>query len=175
MRSPVPRAGAQYLHQHRKLLNARYGLAGDFLISSRKGVVHPFSEVNPMFHRIRKYVFSLYERRLLRNWSYTFAFAIFVPVGCRFAILAWKFGGDFDRVMTVVAGIAVGITAAVTLLRIWVVPPRKTMLPVPEGLHAAMQEMKPDGSEIIAALKAYSARNRQIAMGARALGLPRYH
>lgn len=129
-----------------------------------------------MVEFIQKYVFSLYEKRLFRNWFYTLAFGIFVPVGCRFATLAWKFGGDFDRVMTVIAGLTVGITTVVTLLRIWAVPPTKTMVcDVEKSLSTEAGDSKPDGAEITAALRAYSRRNRQIALGARALGLPRRH
>jgi hypothetical protein len=127
-----------------------------------------------MFERLRNYIFTLYERPLLRNWFYTLAFAISVPVGLRLAFLAWEVGGDFDRLMTVVAGLAVGITTVVTLVRIWAVPPRQTLVPaaVPKPQdHQA--EYKADASEIIAAIKACSARNRLIAQGARALGSPR--
>jgi hypothetical protein len=125
-----------------------------------------------MFKSIQEYVFSLYERPLLRNWFYTFAFAIFVPVGLRFAVLAWKYGVEFDRLMTIVGGLAVGITAVVTLWRIWSVAPRRTIIEPPHETHVAHAESGPSGAEIMAAVRGYSARNRQIAQGARALGLP---
>lgn len=129
-----------------------------------------------MFTIIRQYVFSLYEQRMVRNWFYTLAFGVFVPVGCRFAFLAWEFGGDFDRVMTVIAGLLVGITTVVTLMRIWAVPPSRTLVPSTLGEESGLdQDPKPDSSEIMAALRAYSARNRQLAVGARALGTPRHH
>jgi hypothetical protein len=130
-------------------------------------------EVVLMLKSIREYVFSLYERPLLRNWFYTFSFAIFVPVGFRFAVLAWKYGAEFDRLMTIVGGLAAGITAVVTLLRIWNVAPRRTMTAPPhEAHHARHAEAAPSGAEIMATVRGYSARNRQIAQGARALGLP---
>jgi hypothetical protein len=127
-----------------------------------------------MFTYIRKVVFSLYERPLLRNWFYTFAFAVFVPVGFRFALLAWEFGGEFDRLMAVIAGVAVGGTTVVTLLRIWAVPPRQTITQelAPEK-HDYRAELKPDASAIVAMVKARSAQNRQIAQGAKALGSAR--
>jgi hypothetical protein len=127
-----------------------------------------------MFEQLRNYVFSLYERPLLRNWFYTLAFAIFVPVGFRFALLAWEFGGEYDKLMAVIAGLAVGITTLVTLLRIWAVPPSQTIPFVDEvEPHGRGAEYKIDASEILAAIKASSARNRQFAQGARALGSPR--
>ena len=127
-----------------------------------------------MFTRLRNYVFSLYERPLLRNWFYTLAFAIFVPVGFRFALLAWDFGGDYDKIMAVIAGFAVGITTVVTLLRIWAVPPSQTV-PVSDNVPAPHEDSpkKVDASEILAAVRANSARNRQFAQGARALGSSR--
>jgi hypothetical protein len=127
-----------------------------------------------MLDTIRKLIFSLYEKPLLRNWFYTLAFGIFVPVGCRFAVLAWRFGGDVDRLLTLIAGFAVGITTVVTLLRIWAVPPRRTLDhdAASEPPHPSA-ELKPDAGEILAMMRASSARNRQIAQGARALGSSR--
>jgi hypothetical protein len=127
-----------------------------------------------MFNYTRQVIFSLYEKQLLRNWFYTFAFAIFVPVGFRFALLAWEFGGEFDKTLAVIAGIAVGVTTVVTLVRIWAVPPRKTIEPdtVAEP-HADIPDQKPDAAEILAMINACSARNRYIAHGAQALGAPR--
>lgn len=124
-----------------------------------------------MFTYVREIVFSLYERPLLRNCFYTLAFAVFVPVGLRFALLAWEFGGEFDKLLAVIAGVAVGSTTVVTLLRIWAVPPRQTIAQdaTPQK-HDSTSEPKPDASEIVAMVKACSARNRQIAQGARALG-----
>jgi hypothetical protein len=126
-----------------------------------------------MLKTVRNYIFALYERPLLRNWFYTLAFAIFVPVGCRFALLAWDFGSKFDRGMTVVAGLAVGITTIVTLVRIWSVPPSKTIVHIDHSERHHVEDLRPLASEMVAVAKAYSARNRQIAQGARALGSPR--
>ena len=127
-----------------------------------------------MFERIRTHLFSLYEQKSLRNWAYTFAFAIFVPVGFRFALLAWDYGNEYDRVMAIVAGLAVGATAAITLLRIWAVPPKQTVVGKPEVRVAVTHvESRIDAAELIGAARACSMRNRQMAKGARALGTPR--
>ena len=127
-----------------------------------------------MFKNIQRAIFSLYERRVLRNWFYTFAFAIFVPVGCRFAILAWRLGSPVDRLMAIVGGAAVAVTTIVTLLRIWVVPPLQT---VDCNSLAGCPEPRvyptPDAAELLQAVKESSARNREIARAARALGSPR--
>ena len=128
-----------------------------------------------MLTHIRRIVFSLYERPVIRNWFYTVAFAIFVPVGWRFATLAWRYGGDVDRMLTFIGGMTVGITAVVTLLRIWTVAPRKTVVEdkatETPGVSA---HVSPSTSEMLAAARESSARNRQIALGARALGSPRH-
>lgn len=120
---------------------------------------------------VHRLVFSLYEQRKLRNWFYTLAFAIFVPTGCRFAILAWQYGDWFDKPLSIVAGIIIGITAMVTLVRIWSVPPQRT-------LESAAAEDKtpaapPTPYEMHAAAKFQAARNREIARGAAALGSTR--
>ena len=127
-----------------------------------------------MLIKLRTYLFSLYERRLLRNWAYTSAFAIFVPVGFRFSFFAWDYGNHFDRVMAVIAGFAVGCTTVITLLRIWAVPPKQTILPTPP-LCATPPDpnSRVDAAEFIATARARSMRNMQIARGARALGAPR--
>ena len=126
-----------------------------------------------MFKYIRRTVFSLYERPVLRNWFYTFAFATFVPVGCRFAMLAWRFGEPFDKLMTIAGGVVVGTTTVVTLLRIWSVPPRQTVNHRSELGHEVRANQRPDAAEILMAIKGSSARNREIARGARALGSTR--
>ena len=127
-----------------------------------------------MLEKIRTHLFSLYEQRLLRNWAYTFAFAIFVPVGFRFSLLAWDYGNEYDRVMAIVAGLAAGATAAITLLRIWAVPPKQTIVSTPKVATIAQDAYtRVDAAEIIASVRACSMRNRQMALGARALGTPR--
>ena len=101
-----------------------------------------------MFKYIRRTVFSLYEQPVLRNWFYTFAFAIFVPVGCRFAFLAWRFGEPFDKLMTIVGGVVVGITTVVTLLRIWAVPPRQTVNHSSDsGREEVRADLRPDAAD----------------------------
>ena len=133
-------------------------------------------EVVLMLKSIREYVFSLYERPLLRNWFYTLSFAIFVPVGLRFAVLAWKYGAEFDRLMTIVGGLAAGITAVVTLLRIFRnVAPRRTMTAPAIGARGSSCECSTPrrpraAAEIMATVRGYSVCNRQMAQGARALG-----
>jgi len=130
-----------------------------------------------MITTLRKQLFYLYERRLLRNWVYTLAFAIFVPVGFRFALLAWDFGNGFDRVMAVIAGLAVGFTMIMTLVRIWAVAPKQTLAPESGSVTETSQTTGVDATELIAAVRACSIRNQQLARGARALGTPRslYH
>jgi hypothetical protein len=127
-----------------------------------------------MLEKIRTHLFSLYEQRLLRNWAYTFAFAIFVPVGFRFSLLAWDYGNEYDRVMAIVAGLAAGATAAITLLRIWAVPPKQTVVAHP-NVQAARDhvETRIDAAQLLGAARASSLRNRHMAKGARALGTPR--
>ena len=101
----------------------------------------------------------------------TFAFAIFVPVGCRFALLAWRFGRPFDKLMTIVGGVVVGITTVVTLLRIWAVALRQTVNHGPDpGREHVRADLRPSAEEILMAIKRSSARSREIA---RALGSAR--
>jgi hypothetical protein len=118
----------------------------------------------------QKLIFTLYEQRRVRNWFYTLAFAVFVPTGLRFAILAWKFGDWFDKPLSIFAGLIIGSTAVVTLLRLWTVPPRQT-LAVAAGV-AISEPAAPslNASEIHEAAKWQAAHNREIARGAAALG-----
>ncbi|HTS76254.1 MAG TPA: hypothetical protein VMG40_08625 [Bryobacteraceae bacterium] len=118
----------------------------------------------------RNFVFSLYERDRVRKWAYTLAFAISVPTGFRFAVLAWEYGDWFDKPLSIVAGLAIGVTAVVTLLRIWTVPPRQTVENA--ALFAAMEALRlpPAGSRIHDDAVRQAARNREIAKGAAALG-----
>ena len=75
----------------------------------------------------QNFIFTPHEQPRLRNWLYTTALAIFVPTGFRFAILAWEYGEWFDKPLSIFAGIFIGVSAVVTLLRIWTVPPRQTL------------------------------------------------
>ncbi len=123
-----------------------------------------------MSQTFRNLIFSWYERDRLRKWAYTLAFAISVPTGFRFAVLAWEYGDWFDKPLSVVAGLAIGITAMVTLLRVWTVPPMRT---VPDEEHhaaPAAPRMPPSGSRIHDDAVRQAARNREIARGAAALG-----
>lgn len=120
----------------------------------------------------REYIFSLYERPQLRNWFYTLAFAIAVPVGLRFAMLAWEVGDWFDRPLAVVAGAFIGAAAFVTLLRIWKVPPRRTVTtPQAEPKVDAIRTLK--SSNVYATAQYVAARNRQMARDAASLGSTR--
>ena len=115
-------------------------------------------------------VFRLYERPRLRNWFYTVAFGIFVPIGYRFADIAWRHGSPIDKPLAVLAGVFIGIATVVTLMRIWHVPPRQIVTrPEPEPLVAP----QPDNhlaDDLIAAARSRAAHNRDLALHAAALG-----
>jgi hypothetical protein len=121
--------------------------------------------------QLRTFVFGLYEQPRIRNWFYTIAFAIFVPTGFRFATLAWEFGDWFDRPLAVIAGAFIGLTALVTLLRIWNVEPRKTVAAIPEEVPQ-LTEVKPP-MDMLAAARRQAAQNRQYARDAASLGSTR--
>ena len=121
-----------------------------------------------MTQPFQTFVFTLYEQRRLRNWFYTLAFAIFVPTGFRFAILAWQYGDWFDKPLSIFAGLVIGITAVVTLLRVWTVPPRQTA--ATEAGMEITEAAIPIASEIHEASRRQAALNREAARGAAALG-----
>jgi hypothetical protein len=124
-----------------------------------------------MIQRFRTFVFGLYEQPRIRNWFYTIAFAIFVPTGFRFATLAWEYGDWFDKPLAVIAGAFIGLTAVVTLLRVWQVEPRKTVAVIaPEVPHATEIISR---TNILKSAKWQAARNRQIARDAASLGSTR--
>jgi hypothetical protein len=122
-----------------------------------------------MTQSLQAFVFTLYEQRRLRNWFYTLAFAIFVPTGFRFAVLAWQYGDWFDKPLSIFAGLVIGITAVVTLLRVWTVPPRQTAATEAE-MEITEAVPPPIASEIHEASKRQAALNREAARGAAALG-----
>jgi len=128
---------------------------------------------------VQRLVFRLYERRLLRNWFYTIAFAIFVPIGYRFADLAWRYGAPIDKPLAVIAGVFIGIATVVTLLRIWHVPPRQVVTPAePEPATAPPPPSPRTAEELLAAVRFRAARNRDLARNASVLGSsihPRWH
>jgi hypothetical protein len=116
-------------------------------------------------------VFRLYEQRDLRNWFYTISFAIFVPIGYRFADLAWRYGSWIDKPLAVIAGIAIGIATVVTLMRIWHVPPKQTLppdAPVPVALEP--QAVNRTADHMLGAARSRAAQNRDLALHAAALG-----
>jgi hypothetical protein len=121
-------------------------------------------------HRFRMFVFRLYERPRLRNWFYTLAFAVFVPVGYRFASLAWQYGSWIDKPLSVIAGIFVGITALVTLMRIWKVPPHQIATPAPSSPVAPTPQSHTLATDVLAAARQRAALNRAMALDAAALG-----
>ena len=119
---------------------------------------------------LRLLIFRLFERRRLRDWFYTIAFVIFVPVGFRFAILAWEFGDWFDKPLAIIAGAFIGITTVVTLLRFWHVAPRQVAsapAPTPIVPPAPVISM---ADHLILTAKRRAAENRAMARAAGALG-----
>lgn len=120
--------------------------------------------------RLRMLIFRLYEHRRLRNWFYSVAFLVFVSVGCRFATLAWRFGSWVDRPLTVIAGIFIGITTLVTLMRFWHVPPRRIATPAVPPPTAAPKLANFLANEFVAAARHRAAENRALASDAAALG-----
>ncbi len=121
--------------------------------------------------RLETLVFRLFERRRLRDWFYTAAFLIFVPVGYRFAALAWRYGSWFDKPLAVIAGLLIGITAIVTLMRFWVVAPQQVTAPQPPPQPAAIsQPASSAADEFLAARRRQAAENRAMASSAGALG-----
>jgi hypothetical protein len=116
-------------------------------------------------------VFRLYEQRDLRNWFYTISFAIFVPIGYRFADLAWRYGSWIDKPLAVIAGIAIGIATVVTLMRIWHVPPRQTVPPAaPVPVAAEPHPVNHTADDMLGAMRSRAAQNRDLALHAAALG-----
>ncbi len=121
--------------------------------------------------RFRTFVFRLFEKRTLRDWFYTVAFFIFVPVGYRFATLAWRYGTWIDKPLAVVAGACIGITAVVTLMRFWHVAPTQVVTPnLPEVVAPRSEPVHSMADDLIAAAHRRAAENRAMALGAGALG-----
>jgi len=120
-------------------------------------------------NRVQVFVFRLYEKRELRNWFYTIAFAIFVPVGYHFADLAWRYGAWYDKPLAVIAGLFIGLATIVTLMRIWRVPPKQVVTPIAES-PAVEPPTNPVADDIVAVMRSRAAHNRDLALGAAALG-----
>jgi hypothetical protein len=116
------------------------------------------------------FVFRLYERPRLRNWFYTIAFGIFVPVGYRFAALAWRYGDPIDRPLAIIAGGFIGIAAVVTLMRIWHVPPRQIVTRAEPEPMVAQRPVNHMADDLMAATRGRAAYNRDLAKHAAALG-----
>ena len=124
-------------------------------------------------HQLRRLIFRLFERRPLRDWFYTVAFIIFVPVGLRFAILAWRFGSWEDKPLAMIAGMFIGVTAMVTLLRFWYVPPRRVVTAEVPRVLPAEEPARPHAEEYLDAVRYRAAANRAMALSAGALGSTR--
>ena len=120
-------------------------------------------------NRAQVFVFRFYEQRELRNWFYTVAFAIFVPVGYHFADLAWRYGSWYDKPLAVIAGLFIGLATIVTLMRIWRVPPKQVVTPIVES-PAAVPPSIPVADDIVAVIRSRAAHNRDLALYASALG-----
>lgn len=118
----------------------------------------------------RIFVFRLFEQRRLRDRFYTIAFLIFVPVGYRFAALAWRYGSWVDKPLAVIAGAFIGITTVVTLLRFWTVPPQQLVTPPPPEAPVISKPANSAVDEYMAATRRRAAENRAMATGAGALG-----
>ena len=115
-------------------------------------------------------VFRLYERPRLRNWFYTVAFGIFVPIGYRFAALAWRYGAPIDKPLAIIAGVFIGIAAVVTLMRIWHVPPRQIVTRAEPEPVVAQKQVNKVADDLMAATRGRAAYNRDLAKLAAALG-----
>ncbi len=76
--------------------------------------------------RLTESLFALYEKPRLRNWAYSIAFAVVVPIGGRFAYLAGHQGGAIDWALAIVGGLIMIALAIVTLIRFWSVQPVST-------------------------------------------------
>jgi hypothetical protein len=121
-------------------------------------------------NRVQLFIFRLYEKRQLRNWFYTAAFAIFVPAGYHFAELAWRYGSWYDRPLAVIAGLFIGIATVVTLLRIWHVPPKQVVTPAPPLPAVTPPPAYSLADEVMATMRRRAAQNRDLASHAAALG-----
>ncbi|HLH19976.1 MAG TPA: hypothetical protein VKX45_22310 [Bryobacteraceae bacterium] len=122
---------------------------------------------------LRDVIFRLYEQPRLRNLFYTAAFVVFVPVGFRFAMLAWEYGDWFDKPLAVIAGALIGITTVVTLMRFWHVPPRRIVTPADTPQDAPEPEHPITADDFLAAARSRAAKNRAMARAAAALGSTR--
>jgi hypothetical protein len=125
-----------------------------------------------MVSSVRSVVFRFYEQTLVRNWFYTLAFSVFVPTGCRFAYIAWRFGAWFDRPLAVIAGTIIGVTSVVTLLRVWEVPPQQTTAPA-EQQEERLLPARAIVRDVLSESRRQSATNWQIARDAATLGSTR--
>ena len=121
-------------------------------------------------NRVQLAVFRLYERPRLRNWFYTVAFGIFVPIGYRFAALAWRYGAPIDRPLAIIAGIFIGIATVVTLMRIWHVPPRRIVTRAEPETVVLQKRVNQVADDLMAATRGRAAYNRDLAKHAAALG-----
>jgi hypothetical protein len=80
-----------------------------------------------MIRPFQKSIFNLYGQPHIRNWFYTLAFAIFVSTGFALCDSCLRAPDWFDKPLAAIAGVFIGVTACVTFLRVWQVPPRHTV------------------------------------------------
>ena len=121
---------------------------------------------------MRGKIFRFWENRKARNWGLTIGFMLVVPVGARFAGFAWRYGNVADQVAVLVAGTVIGLISTVVLVRIWQVPPVKTM-PGDDHRTVELPHRPPAGPDFLAAGRlalSRSARNKNFARDAAALG-----
>ena len=120
--------------------------------------------------RFRTLVFQLFKQRGLRYWFYIAAFFIFVPVGYRFAALAWRNSSWVEKPLAVIAGFVVGIAAVVTRMVFRHVASQQVDTPAVPHFAATSTPANSPANEFAAAVRRRAAENRVIATGAGALG-----
>ena len=91
----------------------------------------------------------------------------------RFAILAWRFGSWEDKPLAMIAGMFIGVTAMVTLLRFWYVPPQRVVTAEVPRVLPAEEPARPHAEEYLDAVRYRAAANRAMALSAGALGSTR--
>ncbi len=116
---------------------------------------------------MKKFIFQVWENSKLRNWAYTLAFLLIVPVGGRFSWFAWQHGNGLDRFLVIVTGLVMGALASVTLYRFWQVLPVATSPEKPVDFPPMSEEF-----DVLSDLDRSNVHNRLIARDAAALGWP---
>lgn len=122
--------------------------------------------------RLVRAVFAFYEQWAFRNWAFTIAFLIVVPVGGRFAYLAWLYGSSFDHFMVITGGGVMGVISCIILLRFWTVGPVQTLATFSRPEAEELQR-KIDVAGYFENVRTKTETNRDLARGAAALGSSR--